>query len=608
MGIEFAKIKLIIWDLDETFWHGVLSEHTQAPIPENETLIKDMTDAGVINSICSKNNRDEVKKILQSRELWDLFVFPSINWSPKGDRIEQIIKEMNLRNENVLFIDDNETNLAEAASVCRGIMVSNTDILPSIQSYYRLAPKTDLSHKRLEQYHILEEKRDFQAKSGSNLTFLQKCNIRVSIKPDCIEHLDRISELIQRANQLNFTKIRSSAAELSSLFHDPSVQCGYVEVKDRFGDYGIVGFYAIHQSMLLHFVFSCRILNMGVEQYVYHMLGRPKLQIVGEVSSSLKSPCPEWINQTQQTNSAQKKKTARGKILIKGQCDMQQMFAFMNDGPNIITEFVYVNSKGISIEQGNHSVHIVESKTLDDDTKNRLIHELPFGDKGMFRTAIYNKDIDWIMLSTISEGNLGMYREKQSGAIVAFGEYTNDLTDETIWNQLIQKQIFTANCRFNKASLQSIREKYQFIGRITPDKVRENLEFIYSHIAPSARLVLSLGVEIPYEGNQSPAYEDRHIYHKNLNAVIREWAQDKDNVFLLDTNDYVKSQSDFTNNINHYTKEIYYRMTMDFIHLVNNGEEAFLFAATDKEKRKSEFLRKMKKIPNKIIRMISMRR
>ena len=53
--IRIETIKLVVWDLDETFWTGTLSEGG-ARIPEdNVQLVKDLTDCGIINSICSKN-------------------------------------------------------------------------------------------------------------------------------------------------------------------------------------------------------------------------------------------------------------------------------------------------------------------------------------------------------------------------------------------------------------------------------------------------------------------------------------------------------------------------------------------------------------------------
>ena len=49
-------LKLVIWDLDDTFWTGTLSEGTAQWIDANCDFIANLTDKGIINSICSKNN------------------------------------------------------------------------------------------------------------------------------------------------------------------------------------------------------------------------------------------------------------------------------------------------------------------------------------------------------------------------------------------------------------------------------------------------------------------------------------------------------------------------------------------------------------------------
>ena len=51
------EIKLVIWDMDETFWKGTISESKITTIDENIDIIKKLTARGIINSICSKNEK-----------------------------------------------------------------------------------------------------------------------------------------------------------------------------------------------------------------------------------------------------------------------------------------------------------------------------------------------------------------------------------------------------------------------------------------------------------------------------------------------------------------------------------------------------------------------
>ena len=118
-----GKIKLIIWDLDETLWEGTLSNNDNIALrQEFVDLINNSLDRGIVHSICSKNDFDTTKQHMLSAGLWDLFVFPSINWNPKGERIKNLIADMNLRAENTLFVDDNTSNLHEATYYCPEIL------------------------------------------------------------------------------------------------------------------------------------------------------------------------------------------------------------------------------------------------------------------------------------------------------------------------------------------------------------------------------------------------------------------------------------------------------------------------------------------------------
>ena len=602
--MDFAQIKLLIWDLDETLWQGVLSEGDVIFPEENKQLIRDAVDAGVMCAICSKNDIDTVNKKLQQEALSDWFVFNSVNWTPKGIRVKQIIEEMNLRPVNVMFIDDNPSNRAEVKAACNEITAMDVDVIPELQTFFSERNTKDKAHERLKQYQLLEKKRDFRAESGSNHAFLEQSNIQVDIKTDCLKHLDRIYDLVCRSNQLNFTKVRSTKEELKELFADPKVFCGYVEARDNFGDYGIVGFYAQAENKLLHFTFSCRTLGMGVEQYVYQKLQKPELTIVGEVSSDPCTPLVDWINQGTDGKEHKKKSLRNGKLLIKGPCDMEQMFAYIAENRNITTEFVYVNENGVSIEGGNHTEHIIQSRVLSESEQLRLARELPFGDKGMFKTGIFDSNVDVIVLSLFTDPNLGLYREKNTGITVAFGEYTNDLTDETRWEQYINKEVFVANCDFTKENLQAFKEKFEFFGRISPQKIVCNLCEIYQNIAPKAKLVLVLGSELEYAHNDKPAYADRHLYHRELNTAVKDWAKDKDRVHLLDINEIVLDASGFTNNINHFTRQTYYQMSTILASIIakTNGKRL---------KQNGEFVanlvhlsRKAKKIPTKLKTLI----
>lgn len=575
--MDFNKIKLIIWDLDETLWKGTLSEESVALSDENKNLIIKLTDIGIVNSICSKNNETQVNDELEKYGIKEYFVFSSIDWTPKGNRIAKIITDMQLRAQNVLFIDDNHSNIEEAKYFSPQLLTATPSIIPELISWVNDKTPSDLSHKRLNQYKILEEKAVDKLNYNSNEEFLASSHIKLEIHSDCLQNVERIHDLVMRSNQLNFTKKRDSVDTLKNIFNNSAYKCGYVSVKDDFGDYGIVGFFAIKDNVCEHFLFSCRTLGMGIEQYTYNYLQRPKLDIVGDVVSDLsKNKLPFWINQSVESfekKGAEIKNGREHEVLIKGPCDLFQIFPFIEKSDCIDTEFTYVLDNGAAVESTAHTTHIAEANILTDKQKQLIVSELPFMDLGAYNNNIYKLPYKVVVLSYLQDCNLGVYQRKGTGERVAFIEYTSDMTNPDNYEKLINKKCSTAGFNFTDDFLKFFSEKYEFIGRNTPYIILENYKYIRSHLNPNTVMAIMLGVETPYDMGDNLAYKDRHIVHKQVNDLLRSWANKTKNVKLIDVNKYVKSSADFYDHINHFTKPVYYNLAKDIVEIINNNTE-----------------------------------
>ena len=571
---QFDKIKLVIWDLDDTFWKGTLSEGAvNIPVVHRE-LLDHLTDIGIVNSICSKNDFESTTDYLEKNGLAEYFVFPSIDWSPKGQRVKQLIADMQLRPANVLFLDDNPSNLGEVAHFCPEIMTGSPELIGRLMDDATKAEKKDPQHKRLAQYRLLEEKYHAKEDFSSNEEFLYQSNVRVEICEDCLPQLERLQDLIIRSNQLNFTKVRSTITELEALLKDPTVRCGYISVRDNFGDYGIVGFYALKENKLIHFVFSCRTLGMGIEQYVYSKLERPKLTIVGEVISDLSGSAPGWINQDIAETPAEQMKIdnlTEHTVLVKGPCDLFQIYPYIFNTELFDTEFTYGLPSGLTIESTGHTTNVVEALRLSAEQKQRVLSEVPFTDIGQYRDDIFKRTYKVVFLSILADCNLGVYRRKETGERFAFLEYIHPITDKANWPGLIAGKYPTAGFKFTEDVLSKFAEDYEFLGRNTPEQIVENLSYIRKHLPGSCILAIMLGGELYYEKNTFEAYRDRHLVHKAANAAIREWAKGQDNIRLMDVNHYLKDQSSFYDHFNHYIKPVYYALAAEMVEIVNEA-------------------------------------
>ena len=564
--IDIQSIKLIIWDLDDTFWKGTLSEGGAVLPEENAKLLNDLTDCGIINSICSKNEFEPTIKRLQELDVWDLFVFPSINWESKGPQLKDKLDKMALRPVNVLFIDDNPSNLGEAKHFLSDIQVAGPEVIDDLIEQVSSLEKKDLQHKRLKQYKILEEKDTASKSFSSSEDFLYSSQIQVEIKRDCIEKIQRIHELLLRSNQLNYTKKRIAIEELEAILKDKAYDCGYVTVKDRFGDYGIVGFFAEKEGKLEHFLFSCRTMGQKIEQWVYAQLGFPKLEVIGEVRTQLNmKECPRWINQPESpVTEAQESPNEQlsCSILMKGPCDLSHSVVYIKGSDQIDTEFTYIrDDNGQIINAHNHSVHIEGLYTYTDSEKEEIARDCIFIDPAMLSGSFFTKRYDLIVLSTLIESSYHIYRKKGTDLRVVFGGY--DLTNPDYWNGYINGSIYTGGNKFTEAYLRAFSEKYECVGITTPEMYITFLQKCLRWLPEETSLCLILGATSIYEGEEIAKKR-----HRQLNDAVKAFSFNHPRIKYIEIDDCVKDSSDFADGINHLSARAYYELAKKLLDVI----------------------------------------
>jgi FkbH-like protein len=298
-----VKIKLIIWDLDETLWTGILAEGEDVSLnTPRVNLLKELGRHGIVSSICSKNDYETAKHKLIEFGLWDHLVFCRIEFAPKGPSVKSIIQDMQLRAENVLFVDDSPLNLNEVLNANPGINILDARTADCDAALGQLlVDNLDSEKSRTEEYRMLESRLSHERSSPlSREEFLHTCDIRVCLisRADNIEFSDRLEELINRTNQLNFRKTRVDPGSMPDyLSRVLDVECYSVAVWDNYGYYGIVGFAAVEQwEILRHFAFSCRIMHMGVEQWVLAKLVKRYPDLAISDLSVVPSTAP-WLHE-----------------------------------------------------------------------------------------------------------------------------------------------------------------------------------------------------------------------------------------------------------------------------------------------------------------------
>jgi len=283
---ETKPIKCIIWDLDNTLWDGILTENGISGIRLRGAVvdvIKEMDRRGILQSVASKNNQEDALNALRHFGIEEYFLYPQINWEPKSQSVARIAKSLNIGLDSIVFIDDQAFEREEVHSSLSSVVVldavdsSSLPDMPGCQ-----LPVTEESRRRRQMYKEQEQREDaLEASKGDYFEFLRCCRMEVSIEALDEANLERVYELAQRTNQMNFSGNRYQLEQLRELAEKPDIQALVIRCRDRFGDYGIVGFAVVNADtrVLLDLMFSCRVQGKRVEHAVLsHLLN----EYVGE--------------------------------------------------------------------------------------------------------------------------------------------------------------------------------------------------------------------------------------------------------------------------------------------------------------------------------------
>lgn len=577
-------VRLVIWDLDETFWDGTLSEGgICAYLQENHDIVVTLAERGIISSICSKNDRDAVRQILEERGLWDYFVFPSIDWSAKGQRIAAIVEAVQLRPSTVLFIDDNPMNRAEAAALVAGIQTADVSLLPQLLDDPRFKGKDDRQLTRLRQYQLLEERQRAEIAAGSDPEeFLRASNIRVFIDMDVAAHTDRTIELINRTNQLNFTKRRlpddpeQARVELLQQIEPFYVQTGLVRVVDNYGDYGYCGFYLISGSRLLDYCFSCRILGMGVESWLYERLGRPPVDVVGEVLTDLAEPRPaDWITLVSGHDDTPKPQApAIPEIRLRGGCDLDALAHYFR----LVASTVRTETNR---PRSPLFVHMDSSLQLLPSIAGAPPEFLPAMERIGYAAEDFASEFlapapagSVLVYSAWADVYVSLYRHKTHGfAIPLSVDIYSDLTaitDEELAEALTGLKADDARRQKINEIVAVLRAEYQHEPWLWSVTAVDILRQIFERIPEGTRLFVVLPHEWEiWEGELNP-----RALAIEYNAAVRELARDFPAVTLLAMNDFVRGREEMQYEFDHFDRIVYFRLYRRILEEIERGGQS----------------------------------
>lgn len=282
--------KVLALDADNTLWGGVIGDCGAENIElgaetasgqmylEWQQYIRRLKKCGILLAIVSKNEQKSVEEglehpsgVLRAKD----FAVVRSNWENKDINLQYIAEALNIGLEQIVFIDDNpaerrlvETNLPMISIVNEDKAERFIQVLDAA-GYFESTVLTKEDLKRNEMYRENEKRSRFQETFVDYDDFLKNLQMKAVIKKFEPLYVSRITQLINKTNQFNFTMLRCTEEEVRRIMLDSSYMTLYGQLSDVFGDNGIVSLMiGEKKNSILHiclFVMSCRVFKRNME-------------------------------------------------------------------------------------------------------------------------------------------------------------------------------------------------------------------------------------------------------------------------------------------------------------------------------------------------------
>ena len=283
--------KLIIIDLDNTIWGGVVGEVGYEGVELNvadtgygylrlQKMLKYLKQNGVLLGIVSRNNYDDAIEVFRKRPEMILkesdFAAMEVNWDAKSRNIKRILEQLKLSSAGVVFLDDSPFEREEvkrgfpdiAVPQLAGDSADWVDNLITLGMFYP-RPLSAEDSAKATLYAQEKQREEVQKDFADEREFLSSLELKVIVR-NFRECEQRALDLIAKTNQFNLTSRRHSREDIEELIR----QGGRVFVfalEDRFGNYGVISaLIAVprreNEYVIDSWVMSCRVIGRRAEQ------------------------------------------------------------------------------------------------------------------------------------------------------------------------------------------------------------------------------------------------------------------------------------------------------------------------------------------------------
>jgi FkbH-like protein len=297
-GIQGRARKLVILDLDDTLWGGIVGEVGWQEImlgghdPAGEALVdfqrelKALTRRGIVLAIASKNEESIALEAIGKHSEMVLrkedFAGWRINWKDKAQNIVELAAELNLGLDSAVFIDDNPAERARVREALPDVFVpewpADKRLYPHTLRSLNCFDKPAISaedRQRQQMYTTERRRKELKGQVGSVEEWLRTLDLVVKVEPLGTSNLGRSAQLLNKTNQMNLSTRRMTEQEYLAWAGAKNHRVWSFYVSDRFGDSGLTGILGVEAAdgwvTILDFVLSCRVMGRKVEEAMLHV-------------------------------------------------------------------------------------------------------------------------------------------------------------------------------------------------------------------------------------------------------------------------------------------------------------------------------------------------
>ena len=316
-AIEGRAKKLIITDLDNTLWGGVVGDEGWENLQlgghdvageayvDFQRALKSLINRGIILGIVSKNEENIALEAIQKHPEMVLrredFVGWKINWDDKARNIVELVSDLNLGLDSVVFIDDNPVERARVKETLPEVLVpdwpEDVTLFKSTLLSMRCfdSPYISLEDGNRTKMYVSEQQRKQLKKEVSSLDdWLKSLAIEVVVDELNRVNINRAAQLLNKTNQMNLSTRRMSETELLDWASQANHKLWVFHLTDRFGDAGLVGMISLEitdgtRGKIIDFILSCRVMGRKVEEAMLYTA------IEYARSTGMKTVCAQYI-------------------------------------------------------------------------------------------------------------------------------------------------------------------------------------------------------------------------------------------------------------------------------------------------------------------------